>query len=556
MRTFSINRILMYIFSVCLSLIFLPAFPQGEIQREVRVVKPYTPTLSDVGKINILPEFLDTVRIIPDFNYFITPKRFNTTYQPEQIKPARMVGLPLEKLYKSHLSLGVGNYLSQMGELHINQLRSRTSSMGVYLKHHSSGGKVMLDNSERVFAGFSDNAIDIYGKRFLKKSVLEGGINGDFNRVHFYGYNTDVDTMLERTKIRQSIYSTGAQIQFYSAHHDSSSLKYKLASGYQFTMDGFENSEHSMSLSGDFGKLFREQYIGLHIGMHRYVKSASIDSTNNTILRLNPFISKRSKEWKFLVGINSAIDINGEDIEFKIYPRAEFEFQMVENVLTPYFGVDGYRSENNYRKILYENPFIIPGLNVKNSNYGIVAYAGFKGRYSSKMAYNFRGSYSLVQDMHFFINDTSNVLGNQFDVTYDDVSITTLAGDVSWHQSEKLKFLLKGRIYNYELPNSRYPWHKPKAEFGFGATYNLRDKIIVDSDIFYKGKRYALAQDLSAAPIQLNGYIDANMEVEYRYTKLLSFFIRFNNFTSSRFHIWNQYPAQRFQIIGGFTYSL
>ncbi len=556
-RNISIKKIIFSISSLSLSLVFLPVFSQsGEIQREVRVVKPYSPTLSDVGKINILPEFQDTIRITPDFNYFITPKRFSTFYQPQKMKPARMTGLPLEKLYKSQLTIGIGNYLSPFGELTINQLRSRTSAFGVYLKHHSSGGKVKLDNDERVFAGFSDNTIEAYGKWFMKKSVLEGSVNANYNTSHYYGYNTNVDTILERTDIRQGIFSAGTQLLYYSKHADSSSLAYNAAFGYQFTKDGYENTEHSVTASADFGKLIRDQFIGLNMGIRHYLTSESIDSSNNTIISMKPFISKKSDEWMFLVGISSAIDVHGDDMEFKLYPRAEFEFHIVKNVLTPYLGVDGYRSENNYSKILYENPFIIPGLGVKNSNHSIIGFAGIKGRYSSRIAFNFKGSYSLVQDMHFFINDSANVLSNQFNTAYDDVVITSFTGDISWYQSEKLKFLFKGRYYNYELSGIEYPWHKPKTEFGIGVSYNLRDKIFVDSHLFYRGKRYALSPDLLSSPIELKGYIDANLSLEYSYTGILSFFLRFNNFTASRYALWNQYPSRRFQLMGGFKYSL
>ena len=61
----------------------LSAFAQSEIQREVRVVKPYSPTLSDAEKINLLPEMRDTILVHPDFNYSIVPKRFDSPFQLE-----------------------------------------------------------------------------------------------------------------------------------------------------------------------------------------------------------------------------------------------------------------------------------------------------------------------------------------------------------------------------------------------------------------------------------------------------------------------------------------
>jgi len=537
-------------------LLITPAYTQSEIQREVRVVKPYSPTLSDAEKINLLPEFRDTVQVRPDFSYTIVPKRFDTPYQLEQIKPARMVGLPIEKLYKSQLTLGMGNYMTPLAELSVNQLRSRKSAMGFYVKHHSSGGKVKLDNDQKVYSGFSDNLADIYGKWFLNNSILEADMTGGYQTVHYYGYNTAIDTTLENNDIRQGIISAGSGIRYYSSHIDSSRLHHYSGIRYQLTVDQFENMEHAFNIQTDLQQKIGNQNIGAYLGADYYKVSPSIDSSANAIIKLNPFISKKASEWMFLIGANLAADMRGDDVEFKIYPRAVFEFHIVKNVLTPYFGVDGRREINNYRKILLENPFIIPGLPVQNTNYGIVAHAGLRGRYSSKMAFDLKGSYSIIDNMHFFVNDTASILGNQFTVQYDDVLLTTLSGEISWNQSEKLRLLLKGWYYRYELDNFTYPWHKPSLKFLFGAYYNLRDKILIDTDIFYTGKRYAFSLNSPENPLPLKAYLDANIRIEYRYTTLLSFFLKFNNFTASRYQIWNQYPVQRFQCMGGFSYAL
>jgi hypothetical protein len=549
---------IVWAFLLMLSTIHQTAFSQEEIQREVRVVKPYNPTLSESQKINILPEMYDTVKVQPNYNYSITPRHFPASYELEQIKPARMVGLPLEKLYKSQVTFGLGNYISPLAELHMNQLRSRNTSASIYLRHHSSGGKVKLDNDEKVFAGFSDNNIALSGKKFFSASALEGRIYGDFNRYHYYGYNTEaVDTILNKDSIRVGINSIGTGLKYYSTHTDSSRISYQTEFDYNFTGDRFENSEHGFHVTGNYGKNIIDQYVNLKLAVSHFQSSASLDSLNdNTIVSINPSIGKRGEEWMFSVGVNTTLDVFGDDVSLKLYPKAKFEFHIVRDVLIPYMGIEGYRGVNNYRNLLLENPFIVPGLRVKNSNYGMVAHAGIKGGYSSKMAFDVNAAYSMVEDMHFYMNDTSNVLGNQFIVEYDNARVSSLNAQVSWNHTEKLKFLLEGHLTKYELINISHPWHKPLMEIGLGASYNMQNKIFMDAKLFYNGKRYARPADISADPIILKAYPDANINIEYRYTKLLSFFLRFNNFSASRFDIWNQYPSQRFQLLGGFVYSL
>ena len=206
---------------ILLSMITVPVYSQADLQREVRVVKPYSPTLSDAEKINLLPDMSDTIQVQPDFNYSIVPKQFDVPFTLEQIKPARMVGLPLAKLYKSQLTMGVGNYFTPLAELSVNQLRSRKTAMGLNLKHHSSGGKLKLDNDVNMPAGFSDNLADLYGKLFLNNSILEAELTGGYQTMHYYGYNTDIDTVLDKSDIRQFILSAGTKVRYYSSHIDS-----------------------------------------------------------------------------------------------------------------------------------------------------------------------------------------------------------------------------------------------------------------------------------------------------------------------------------------------
>ncbi len=529
---------------------------QGEIQREVRVVKPYTPTLSDAEKINLLPDFNDTLSVSPDFEYRIFPRRYDTHFRVRPIKPARMVGLPLERLYKSQLTLGMGNYLTPMAELAVSQLRSRKSSLGLYLRHHSSAGKIKLDNDDKVNANYSDNTAELFGKIIYPRSVLEGKITGGYNSKLFYGFNTEIDTVLAKDDIRQKIYSAGASGAFYSTHPDSFHTNYSVGMDYNYTLDAFSNDEHGLKVEGGISKYLGDWYSGVDIGFDYYKKSESLDSSDNYLVHVNPYVSKSSGDWRFLIGLNTTADV-WEDGTLYVYPRARFEFHIVKDVLIPYMGVNGYREVNNYRKMLFENPFIKPGLHVQNTNHSLIGYVGLKGRYSSRMAFDLKVSYSSVENMYFFINDSLNDVQNQFMTVYDDLSILNFGGEVTWNHNESLKFVLKGNYYQYQLNNLEQPWHKPQFETSLSGIYNLRDKILVDADIFYTGKRYIPDNTIAPAePVQMDGFIDANLAVEYRYTKLLSFFLKFRNLSASQYDIWYRYPAQRFQVMAGFSYAL
>jgi hypothetical protein len=550
------NKYIKHLLIITLSSIFISGFSQVDIQREVRVVKPYTPTLSDAEKINLLPVFNDTLKVFSEIDYRIYPKPYDTKFRVKPIQPAKMIGVPLERLYKSQFSLGIGNYLSPFAELTVNQLRSRRSSMGLYLVHHSSGGEVKLENNEKVDAHYSDNRADLFGKIMYSKAVLEGRVSAGYNSVMYYGYNPELDTVLNKSDIKQKIYSASAQVNYFTAYPDSFHLSYNAGLKYNYTQDVFKNFEHGLSIKGGASKFLGDWYSGIDGSFDLFKKSVSIDSSQNVLISVNPYISKANSDWKFLVGLNTTTDLSNGGGNIYIYPKAKFEFNIIEKVLIPYMGVDGYREVNNYRKILFENPFIKPDYNMQNTDYALIGYLGLKGRYSSKIAFDLQISYSTVNHMYFFVNDTSQELQNQFVTETDNMSLLKASGEITWNHNEALRLTLKSNYYKYELDILEHPWHKPTFDASLNASYNLRNKILLNTALFYVGKRYAYGKYTDGGVRELQGYFDANLGLEYRYTKMLSFFLKLNNFGAAKYNIWNQYPAQRFQIMGGFTYIL
>jgi len=112
------NKILI---NISLILMFAsPALAQDqELKREVTLYNPYIPSLSDFKKKSILPAITDTGVVKPVFTYSVTTNPFSPEYTVSPIKAATMEPDPLEKLYKSYVNLGLGNYLSPLAEVSV-----------------------------------------------------------------------------------------------------------------------------------------------------------------------------------------------------------------------------------------------------------------------------------------------------------------------------------------------------------------------------------------------------------------------------------------------------
>lgn len=528
---------------------------QTPIKKEVEVVKPYQPIISDAYKINVLPKINDSVIIKPDFEYGITSTKVETGFDVTPIGAAKMGSPVLSKLYKTYFKLGLGNYSTTYGEIFINTLRSRKGTGGIHFNHYSSQGKLKLENDKKVFAGYSDNDASIYGKRFLKKAELFGDLNFSSKTVHHYGYKPDLDTSLEKGTIRQNFIHFNAKGGVQSTHTDSSKLLYRAFADYHFTQDKYKHNEHQISLNGAFSRQFKTHFVGLNTKLDIFKRSDNLDKYANSLFGLNPYLLLSTDEYKLNAGLN-VFFANEEDGNYiKLYPKIDFQFNVVKDVIVPFIGLSGDVKNHAYHEIAWENPYIRQDLVVRNTDSKLNLFGGVKGNLGSKSSYIVKLGVYTANNYYFYVNDSSR-MWNQFKVVYDEGDIFNLSGELTYDATESLNFRLNANFNNYNLTREMYAWHKPKFDLTFNTRYNLRNKIIASLETYYIGKRFAKPYAMNAPAIELKGAVDLNLLLEYRYTKILSGFIQFRNLAASQYQYWNQYPSQRFSVLLGMTYAL
>ncbi|MDA3780622.1 MAG: TonB-dependent receptor [Bacteroidales bacterium] len=525
-----------------------------EVKKEVYVVKPYKPIISDAYKINSLPKIIDTVKIIPTFKYYLITKPLDISYNPKVIKPAKMVGEPLTKLYNSYTKIAIGNKATPLIEFYLNNKRSKDFAIGTYFKHVSSFSKVKLLNDKKGESAFSNNQILFYGKKFFENSVLQSKLGFNRNVMHYYGYNTLIDTSFYQDDIKQKYVDFNFNLRYNSIYTDSLHINYDFGLKYNYFVDDFSHSENAIRFDGKVNKYFDKEMIGLDFEYQYYNKSQSIDSISNGIFSVSPWIGMFSDKWRVSAGINIYSDKHGDTRNTFYYPKGKIEYDIINHYIIPYAGINGRKEANNYKKIIDENPFIIPGLHVENTDYKMIIYAGIKGNFSSSIFYNFRLKHSIIDKMPFYVNNFAETdsTGNMFRVVYDNIELTKYFGEISYSPSDELSFHLKSTYFRYTMNNESKAWHKPQFNMNFITRYDLQNKIIVKSDIFVKGKRYALVDNNT---IELDPVLDVNLGIEYRYTKILSGFVQLNNILSSENYMWNYYPTYGFNILAGITYS-
>ena len=517
----------------------------------------YKPTIIDANKINDNPVISDSTQKLPVAPSYINSKKILTGFEVEPIKAAEMVGEPLTKLYKSIAKLGMGTYTTPYGELWFNNLRSKEAAYGVRLKHLSSAATL----KDYGYSGFSDDEVSLYGKKFLKEHSLISNFNYARDAVHFYGYDAAFNNIgKDVTAQRFNLFSGNAQL--ISHYTDQKRFNHDVKLSYYNLADKFNASENNIKAAGMVQTAIDKEILKVNAGVDYYNYKTAADTINNTILTLNPNIIASGSKYSASIGFTAAMDIFVQS-KFYFYPNVDFSYNVFDNIIIPYGGITGGLQKNSYKTFTDNNPFVLSALPMMNSSKQYEFFGGIRGTLSSVSAFNVRASYSSINNMPMFVNDTKELLQNKFDVIYDDAMLLNVRGEVSLQQLEKLRINLRGEYFNYKMKTELRAWYKPQVELTLSGNYNLQDKIFVKVDLFYIDSQFAktftadssLPSGQKVVPLELKGIFDANIGLEYRYTKKLGFFVSFNNIANVRYYRWSNYPTQRFNLMGGLSYS-
>jgi len=551
----------------------ISAQEKRDISKDVKVVKAYTPSLSDAFKVNRMPVLKDSVGLKPHFNYTILSKAMITGYKIEPITPAKLAKEHREKLKSSYLKAGFGNYNSFFGDLNYNILQSEKFVLGLNVGHWSSFGKVTLEDDEKVDAPFHDTWGKLGFDYLFNDNTLYTKLDFKHNIYNYYGYKT-IDPQLAywvpraSSNVRgdllipdekQRLTSFDFKIGFKNNEIKDDEIKYDAS----FTYASFSNltgvSQGGFKLGGT--AYFPIGNVGFAVDMDiNYFGTSVPDSIgplyyfqerNNTLISLKPRMVFNFERARIDVGLLLYGEIDSFDDQFQLAPVLTGQLNIVEGVVALEGGVKGHYHQNDYRTVQYENPFVSADQNVKTAFYGLDVFAKLKGNFSKSTSFGVDFSYAMFMNEHFYVNKfyvEPGLIGsfrytNLFVPIYDDGSLLTVSGEVLYHPGDKIDILAKATYYGWNTDSLSRAWNKPEMEFILKSRFSPVKDLWINGGVNVLGKRYAFDPE-TVAEKQLNAVFDLNLGAEYLYNSTWSFFAGVNNLAASKYYMWNGYPAQ------------
>jgi hypothetical protein len=532
----------------------------------------YSPTLLDAQKIDLRPEPIDTILPTLPVRYDLLPVKAEIPAKVDSIAAAKLSVLaPQPRLYKAFVKAGFGLYTTPLGELYFDQTRSRNNGYGVHAKHFSSNGG-LDDVGPSVY---SFNSVDGYYKHFLPEHEASGKLMYDRRRVSYYGYaSTDsledaLEALAPREDARKQIYNDiGFAGRLRSLYTDSTKLAHDIGLEVHSYSNLTQSRETNMRVTATGGMTVgKETYGGTFILDNNAYKGVlpgvGESRQNGTLVGLQPHVSTRGDAYLVRVGVGLFVDALGSTT-FHFFPNAYAHYSLFNDILIPYVGLQGERRRNSFRSLTRQNPWLDGAPRLVNTSLLYDLYGGLRGSFSSDLGFDVRVSRSRQDDMPLFVNQRNTPLGDQMLVVYDRVDILDLSGEVNYRRKESLTLSARVDVFTYATKVQQQAWNLPPYQLSFGARYDMRQKLIVKTELQFLGRRPSLrlgeldALTLSVLPseeVDLEGFLDLYLGLEYRYTKRLSVFLDMSNLSASKYERWRNYPVQRGLLLGGVTYA-
>lgn len=551
------------------------------------ITKQYSPTVNDAFKIKTKPDVTEETTL-PErkINYPLISVPVASTFQPTKGRAASLrMSKERDEIYNHYVRLGFGNYTNfladYLGSLQLNAKQK----LGIDFSHFSSQGgideayfddafasntlDVDFESDEgrwiwKTKAGFEHYSHNYYGEPIFQ----EPGFT--FNPKHspvqnYLGFNFGAsaaiyDSFLEDVKVNYN---------YFSDDFDALEHQFQLKSNFNFSLGGkkIQNEVGLDYLKGEFSAVNNGYAYGQELAFE--------DNYGQLIASYAPSVFIEEDRFTLQIGAEVSFFNDAERNESKvfIYPKVEANYRVIPDNLIAYAGVDGGLDQNSFRSFVMNNPFVSSNLTIVPTDRQYESFVGAKGS-SGQFSYNARASYKNEDARALFRNNNgpnpeffeqANMIrpfevGNSFGVVYDNLQ--TLAFDAEANYDFSQNFNL-GINFNYSIfstDNQEEAWNLPNLYTAVVSHLQLNKKWSLGASLFYVGERKDLevfgpSDDLQSEIIDVDGFLDLSLNVNYRLNKQLSVFFLGNNLVGGNYERWNNYQVQGLQLMGGLTYQ-
>jgi len=485
-------------------------------------------------------------RFSQSYNYLsILPVLSNINIANRALK---LKSQPLDKFYGGNITAGFGNYLTPFLDASLFNKRENKYALGLNFNHISSrNGPVDKENS-----GSSDTGASFDSRYYGEKLTVGAKVNYKRKMVHYYGYPEGIEVNSDSIK---QVYNTFNVGLWFGNTNKKDDFDYIISANYNYIKDKFNSSESKTEVDFESNYFLREGlkfYLDVNTMLSSY---KSLESLRRNLIKVKPYVLYKYNDFNIKGGLNFVFqnDTLSTRGDVLLYP-----FISVDYFLSDYFrlflNIDGDMEQLDFQSVVEKNPFLDEGVALLHSNKKFGIELGIQGNVNNY--FNFLAGFKLSEykDLYFFINDSLQL--SRFKLTYDheSTSVVNIYGELIYSKIKNYNVGIRADYYNYSTKSLTEAWHRPTFKLTGTLRYNLYDKIVFGSNIYFLAGIKAYDFE-SNEVIKLSSIFDLNLNINYLFSDQLSIMLRFDNIIGRNYERYWRYPSRGIQILGGVSFN-
>ena len=549
-----------------------------DLNRELNLEKEYNPSLRDANKINRLPEIKDPE--VPK-----TPVSFSN--YTLNYHPAPYLSLLNPPIYLSdfatskkrgYLVGGVSSLLDLNGDLGYQLLNSDKDKLSVFASHRSSNSSVeylqSVEPMPDVKMKINDNLGGFNYVHRFEKTDLSADAQYTHSAFNDYGllynlYGQKVDQVNNLLQAHLGVASANNKDFIYqvNAAYTLFKLKYNQSFSSNASNDILEKTEHRLLLDGNLFAQFNSiGGIGIKgsIKNYRYNlpshlrEEYAIDLFQNqdyTTLSATPYFTFGGDSWDTHLGVSANVRAGGIS-DFMVAPDVRFQWYPTE-MFRLYLKAEGGIRDNSHYTTFYENRYANTAMRILDARIPLDGTFGLNVSPVSGLELGVFTGYRWIKDEHFY-----------------DFSLTPCHADAQvFRLGGSFKYIYQS-IFDMNLNFAYNHWTLQEPVISLTTDgVNFETKTALQKPAFVSNislgtqipsipLRMDLAYHLESGRKTLYEYTvvsnmtdihDLNFKATYAINDTFSIFAQLNNLLFQKYDIWDGYPAQKFNIMGGIS---
>ena len=503
----------------------------------IQIISNYKPVLRPSTKLSFSASPVPPAPFSDKLKYALPDQQFKVIMKPVELVPAAFTPDSIKFINHHFLKLGYGNFQRIYADAGTAWGTGKPVQVQLLAGYHSLSGNLRFQQHNRFYTDASLQAF---------RNNHRFNTNLSFSQRNYYFYGIDsVNINAKQDSLRQTYNLFSATFDYSNNEPNQYGIYYQPALQTSLFSD-LNSTEWNLNL---------RLPVSVSLGtLSAFSLQASADLTgyqpkdtvtyHNHIISLYPSVSFPVKDFKFELGGQFAWDQGN----LNFLPQVGIEAFVHSNRAIILAGWKSSIRKNNYQQLTEINPWIRQPLAQFNTRVDEV-FAGVRGDLPVNLHYRLKAGVTNFHSQPLFINIKQSSV---FDILYEESLQTfNINASAEWIRSEKLSAGFSLDYYQFlQQKDAEKPWHFVPMQLNLSARWKPVKNMTVQTRIYGWQGAYAL-KDISGASKRLPSVVDANVEGDYKLSKLFTIWLQMNNLFNQAYERWNHYPVVGFQVVGG-----